>query len=45
MKPYGINKKMRRNFTDCHPKKLGRGWKNWWEVELGGMIRVLQDKK
>ena len=37
MKPYGISKKMRKNFTDCHPKKLGKGWKNWWEVELGGI--------
>ena len=20
--------------TDAHPKKLGKGWKNWWEVEM-----------
>ena len=35
MIPYGKNKKMRYNFTDCHPKKLGKGVHNWWEVELG----------
>jgi hypothetical protein len=25
------------NFRDCHPKKLGRQMRNWWEVELGGV--------
>ena len=20
--------------TDCHPKKLGPGWHNWWEVDM-----------
>ena len=25
------------NFRDCHPKKLGRHMRNWWEVELGGV--------
>jgi hypothetical protein len=34
MKPYGLRNKFRYNYTDCHPKKLGKGWKNWWEVEL-----------
>ena len=19
---------------DCHPKKFGKGWFNWWEVEM-----------
>jgi len=41
MLPYGKNKKFRKNFTDCHPKKLtkrwGGKWLNWWEVELGGV--------
>ena len=41
MIPYGKNKKFKKNFTDCHPKKLkklwGENWKNWWEVELGGV--------
>ena len=37
MIPYGKSKKMRKNFTDCHPKKLGTHIKNWWEVELGGV--------
>jgi len=35
MKPYGLRNKFRYNYTDCHPKKLGKGWANWWEVELG----------
>lgn len=35
MKPYGLRKKFKYNYTDCHPKKLGKGGKNWWEVELG----------
>lgn len=34
MLPYGKNKKFRKNFTNCHPKKLMR---NWWEIELGGI--------
>jgi len=33
---YGKNKKMRRNLPDNHPPK---GWVNWWEVELGGIIK------
>ena len=43
MLPYGKNRKFRKNFTDCHPKGLGKnkGWgnriRNWWEVELGGV--------
>ena len=35
MKPYGIDNKKRKNYTDCHPKKLGLS--NWWEVELGSI--------
>ena len=34
MKPYGLRDKFKYNYTDCHPKKLGKGWANWWEVEL-----------
>ena len=34
MKPYGLRSKFRYNYTDCHPKKLGKGWVNWWESEL-----------
>jgi hypothetical protein len=34
MKPYGLRNKFRYNYTDCHPKKLGKGWVNWWESEL-----------
>jgi hypothetical protein len=37
MIPYGKNKKFRYNYTDCHPKRLGKGVVNWWEVELGGI--------
>jgi len=37
MIPYGKNKKLHKNYTDCHPKKLGKGWVNWWEAELGGI--------
>jgi len=37
MLPYGKSKKMRYNYTDHHPKKLGKGWVNWWEVELGSI--------
>jgi hypothetical protein len=37
MIPYGKDKKMRHNYTDCHPKKLGKNVVNWWEVELGGI--------
>ena len=31
MKPFEFGTKQKANFTDCHPKKLGRGWINWWE--------------
>lgn len=34
MKPYGLRDKLKYNYTDCHPKKLGKGWMNWWEVEI-----------
>ena len=37
MIPYGKNKKFRYNYTDCHPKRLGKNVVNWWEVELGGV--------
>ena len=37
MIPYGKNKKFKYNYTDCHPKKLGKNVVNWWEVELGGI--------
>ena len=37
MIPYGKNKKFRYNYTDCHPKKLGKNVVNWWETELGGV--------
>ena len=37
MLPYGKNRKLRSNFTDCHPKRLGKGVVNWWEAELGGV--------
>jgi hypothetical protein len=41
MLPFGKNKKFRFNYTDCHPKKLGKKWGgkwvNWWESELGGV--------
>ena len=37
MLPYGKNKKFRLNLTDCHPKKLGKHMRNWWEVEWGGV--------
>jgi len=35
MIPYGKNKKFRVNFTDCHPKRLGKNIVNWWEAEMG----------
>lgn len=35
MLPYGKSPKMRYNYTDCHPKRLGKGVVNWWETELG----------
>lgn len=34
MKPYGLRNKFKKNYKDCSPKKLGKGWTNWWEVEL-----------
>ena len=37
MIPYGKNNKFRYNYRDYHPKKLGKGWVNWWETELGGI--------
>jgi hypothetical protein len=37
MIPYGKSDKLRKNHTDCHPKRLGKGVVNWWEVELGGV--------
>ena len=37
MIPYGKSPKMRTNYTDCHPKRLGKGVVNWWEVELGNV--------
>ncbi len=35
MKAYGLRNKFFCNYTDCHPKRLGKGYANWWEVELG----------
>jgi hypothetical protein len=32
---YGKNNKMRFNYTDCHPKRLGKNVVNWWEAEIG----------
>jgi len=34
MKAYGLRKKIMLNLVDNHPQK---GWKNWWEVEMGGV--------
>jgi len=34
MKAYGLDKKIRLNLVDHHPKK---GYVNWWEVEWGGV--------
>ena len=32
MREYGRLKTVRfQGKTDCHPKKLGKGWMNWWE--------------
>lgn len=34
MKPFGREKNIKgcgKWKTDCHPKKLGKGWYNWWE--------------
>ena len=31
MKPFDFGIKTRYNYTDCHPKKLGKHWINWWE--------------
>jgi len=34
MKPYGREKKIKNGWgykVDCHPKKLGKEWVNWWE--------------
>ncbi len=39
MRPYGQDKKHLFNYTDCHPKKLGKGWKNWWEVEINKIVK------
>jgi len=41
MKPYGQRDKLTKNYTDCHPKKLGKGWVNWWEAEIG----IVKSKK
>jgi len=45
MIPYGKNKKFRYNYTDCHPKKLGKDVRNWWEVELGGVDKGSERQK
>ena len=45
MIPYGKNKKFKYNYKDCHPKKLGKRWRNWWEVELGGVIKKSERQK
>jgi len=42
MKPYGINNKMRYNYPDNHPKK---GWVNWWEVEIGSIVKGFARQK
>lgn len=31
--------------TDCHPKKYGTGWKNWWEVEMSPKRSRTKNKK
>lgn len=40
MKPYGREKKIMGGTwkTDCHPKKLGKDWYNWWEVNFNTII-------
>lgn len=45
MIPYGKERKFRFNFTDCHPKKWGKGVKNWWEVEMGGVDKHAERQK
>lgn len=45
MKPYGQDNKKRKNYTDCHPKKLGNGVMNWWEVELGSVEKSRERMK
>lgn len=37
MKLYGLGKKIKSNFPDCHPK---RGWINWW----GDMVSLSKKK-
>jgi hypothetical protein len=31
MEAYGRRQKLKKNYIDCHPKKIGKGWINWWE--------------
>ena len=31
--------------TDCHPKKWGKGWFNWWEVDMNPKRSRTRNKK
>ena len=42
MIPYGKNKKFKYNYKDNHPQK---GWINWWEVELGKVVKKSERQK
>lgn len=44
MKAYGIDSKFRYNFKDNHPRRR-KGEVNWWEVELGGVIKARERRK
>ncbi len=44
MKAYGIDSKFKSNFKDSHPRRRN-GEVNWWEVELGGIIKARERRK
>jgi len=41
MKPYGRERNIKgfKGKTDVHPKKLGKGWGNWWEFIIKNLSR------
>nr|DAT90326.1 MAG TPA: hypothetical protein [Caudoviricetes sp.] len=44
MKTYGITSKFRYNYKDNHPRRR-KGEANWWEVELGEIIKGRERRK
>ena len=43
MIPYGKNKKFKYNYRDYHTKKDNSV--NWWEDELGGIVKKSERQK